>query len=141
VLAHERAHLRYRHYLMLAVAAALARAFPRVPLFAQAGPELGVLAEMAAGGPAAIASVQRLLAPPGQRQARRAPLPATAGLLLPAAGTAVRPGETVTAPAEPQQLDLIAHSEQPPRVKCRPRRKAEQALFDVHHRIVDRCKP
>jgi Peptidase family M48 len=117
VLAHERAHLRYRHHLMLAVAAALARAFPRVPLFAQAGPELGVLAEMAAddaaarrhgrdqlaralvvlaragtlpaalaaGGPAAIARVQRLLAPPQQRRVRRACLAATAGLLLPAA--------------------------------------------------------
>src|SRR5581483_3535026 len=97
VLAHERAHLRCRHHLMLAAAAALARAFPRVPLFAQAGPELGVLAEMAAdaaarrhgpdhlakalvilaragtrpaalaaGGPAAIARIQRLLAPPRQ---------------------------------------------------------------------------
>jgi Zn-dependent protease with chaperone function len=110
VLAHERAHLRYRHHLMLAIAAALARAFPRVPLFAQAGPELGVLAEMAAddaaarrhgrdqlaragtrpaalaaGGPAAIARVQRLLAPPRQRRVRRACLAATAGLLLPAA--------------------------------------------------------
>lgn len=117
VLAHERAHLRWRHHLMLAVAAALARAFPRVPLFAQAGPALGVLAEMAAddaaarrhgpdqlasalvilsragtrpaalaaGGPAAVARVQRLLAPPRQRQARRARLAATAGLLLPAA--------------------------------------------------------
>lgn len=117
VLAHERAHLRHRHHLMLAVAAALARAFPRVPLFAQAGPEVGVLAEMAAddaaarrhgpghlaealvvmaragtrppalaaGGPVAIARIQRLLAPPRQRQARLAPLAATAGLLLPAA--------------------------------------------------------
>jgi Zn-dependent protease with chaperone function len=117
VLAHERAHLRYRHHLMLAVAAALARAFPRVPLFAQAGAELGVLAEMAAddaaarrhnpdhlaealvilarsgarpaalaaGGPVAIARIQRLLAPPQRRQARLARLAATAGLLLPAA--------------------------------------------------------
>jgi Zn-dependent protease with chaperone function len=117
VLAHERAHLRYRHHLILAAAAALARAFPRVPLLAQAGPELGVLAEMAAddaaarrhgpdhlakalvilaragtrpaalaaGGPAAIARIQRLLAPPQQCQARCARLAATAGLLLPAA--------------------------------------------------------
>lgn len=117
VLAHERAHLRYRHHLMLAVAAALARAFPPVPLFAQAGPELGVLAEMAAddaaarrhgrdhlakalvvlaragarpaalaaSGPAAIARIQRLLAPPQQRRVRYARLAAAAGLLLPAA--------------------------------------------------------
>jgi len=26
-------------------------------------------------------------------------------------------------------------------MKCRPRRKAEQALFDVHHQIVDRGWP
>src|SRR5260370_19806390 len=26
-------------------------------------------------------------------------------------------------------------------MKCRLRRKAEQALFDVHHRIVDRGRP
>ena len=116
VLAHERAHLRCRHHLMLAVAAALARAFPRIPLFAQAGPELGVLGEMAAddaaarrhgrdhlakalvilaragarpaalaaGGPAAVARIQRLLAPPQQRQVRHARLAAAAGLLLPA---------------------------------------------------------
>lgn len=53
VLAHERAHLRCRHHLMLAVTAALARAFPGVPLLALAGPQLGVLAEMAADDAAA----------------------------------------------------------------------------------------
>ena len=95
VLAHERAHLRGHHHRMLAVAAALARAFPAIPLFARAPGELAVLAEMtaddaaarrhdpadlaaalvtlagagrhsaalAAGGPAAIARIQRLLAP------------------------------------------------------------------------------
>ena len=96
VLTHERAHLRGHHHLMLAVAAALARAFPAVPLLARAAAELAVLAEMTAddaaarrhdpadlaaalvalasagisaaaltaGGPAAIARIQRLLAPP-----------------------------------------------------------------------------
>ncbi len=96
VLAHERAHLRGHHHLMLAVAAALARAFPAVPLLARAAAELAVLAEMTAddaaarhhdpadlaaalvtlasagisttaltaGGPAAIARIHRLLAPP-----------------------------------------------------------------------------
>jgi hypothetical protein len=96
VLAHERAHLRGRHHVTLTVATALARAFPRAPLLAQAGAEIAVLAEMAAddsaarlhhkgdlaaalvvlaragvhagaltaGGPAAMARVQRLLAPP-----------------------------------------------------------------------------
>ncbi|HEV2259488.1 MAG TPA: M56 family metallopeptidase [Streptosporangiaceae bacterium] len=96
VLAHERAHLRGRHHLMLTAAAALARAFPVIPLFAYAPAELAVLAEMTAddtaarrhdpadlaaalvtlatasspatvltaGGTAAIARIQRLLAPP-----------------------------------------------------------------------------
>jgi Zn-dependent protease with chaperone function len=96
VLAHERAHLRGRHHLILTATAALARAFPVIPLFTGAAAELAVLAEMAAddnaarrhqrgdiasamvtlagaashraalaaGGPAAIARVQRLLAPP-----------------------------------------------------------------------------
>ena len=116
-LAHERAHLRAHHHAMLTWAAALGRAFPVVPLLAQAAGQLAVLAEMAAddaatrrhppddvaaalitlarararatvltaGGPAAIARIQRLLAPPQQRQARRARLAATAALLLPAA--------------------------------------------------------
>ncbi len=117
VLAHERAHLDGRHHLILSGAAALSRAFPRVPLFAQAGPELGRLAEMAAddaaarrqgaehlaralvilsragarpaalaaGGPAAVARIERLLDPPRPRQARRARLAVVAALLFPAA--------------------------------------------------------
>jgi Zn-dependent protease with chaperone function len=48
VLAHERAHLRCHHHLILVLATALARAFPRVPLLSQAPPQLAVLAEMAA---------------------------------------------------------------------------------------------
>jgi Zn-dependent protease with chaperone function len=48
VLAHERAHLRCRHHLILGLAKALGRAFPRVPLLAQAEPQLAALAEMAA---------------------------------------------------------------------------------------------
>lgn len=48
VLAHERAHLRRRHHVILALATALARAFPPVPLLSQAPPQLAVLAEMAA---------------------------------------------------------------------------------------------
>jgi beta-lactamase regulating signal transducer with metallopeptidase domain len=53
VLAHERAHLRSCHHLMLTLATALARAFPRVPLLSQARPQLAVLAEMAADDTAA----------------------------------------------------------------------------------------
>jgi hypothetical protein len=120
VLAHERAHLRARHSAMLAAASALGCAFPRVPLLAQAGAQLAVLAEMAAddaaarrhdrgdlaealvilararartgalaaGGPAALARIQRLLAPPPRpgRTVRTACLAAgTAALIIPAA--------------------------------------------------------
>jgi Zn-dependent protease with chaperone function len=53
VLAHERAHLRFRHHLVLALATALARAFPNVPLLTQAQSQLPVLAEMAADDTAA----------------------------------------------------------------------------------------
>lgn len=48
VLAHERAHLRCRHHLVLALATALGRAFPGVPLLSQAPSQVAVLAEMAA---------------------------------------------------------------------------------------------
>ena len=122
MLAHERAHLRGRHHLMLTAATALARAFPALPLLARASAELAVLAEMtaddhaarrhsasdlaaalvtlagagsrstalAAGGPAAIARIQRLLAPPAQPglPARAARLAAgVAAFLIPAAIT------------------------------------------------------
>jgi hypothetical protein len=116
VLAHERAHLRGRHHVALATASGLGRAFPHVPLLAQAGAQLAVLAEMAAddaaarrhdpgelaaalvilartgartaalnvGGPAAIARIQRLLAPAPRlrRPARTARLAGGAVLLM-----------------------------------------------------------
>lgn len=117
VLAHERAHLRCRHHLILALAAALARAFPRVPLLAQAQPQLAMLAEMAAddaaarrhgsddlaaalvvlasagarpatlaaSGPAAMARLQRIIAPPAHPRTGPAKLAAITGLLPPAA--------------------------------------------------------
>jgi Zn-dependent protease with chaperone function len=53
VVAHERAHLRCRHHAMLILARGLARAFPGVPLLAQAEGQLGVLAEMTADDTAA----------------------------------------------------------------------------------------
>ncbi|GAA2650779.1 M56 family metallopeptidase [Streptomyces vastus] len=48
VIAHERAHIRQRHHLVLAGAEALERAFPRVPLFAVAAEQTRRLVEMAA---------------------------------------------------------------------------------------------
>lgn len=48
VLAHERAHLRGRHHLVLATASGLARALPFIPLFHAARREAAVLIEMLA---------------------------------------------------------------------------------------------
>ncbi|MGH8775821.1 MAG: M56 family metallopeptidase [Jiangellaceae bacterium] len=53
VLAHERAHLRARHDLAIAVASALADAFPRVPAFARAHEQVRRLIELAADDTAA----------------------------------------------------------------------------------------
>ena len=48
VLAHERAHLRGRHHLLVTLAGALSTAFPRVPAFRIAREQVGRLAELAA---------------------------------------------------------------------------------------------
>lgn len=48
VLSHERAHLRARHYIVIAVATGMARAFPGVGLFAAAWQEVIRLVELAA---------------------------------------------------------------------------------------------
>ncbi|MGH3329303.1 MAG: M56 family metallopeptidase, partial [Streptomycetales bacterium] len=53
VLAHERAHLRGRHHLVLAAAAGLQRAFPWVPLFRHALEQITRLVEMLADDAAA----------------------------------------------------------------------------------------
>jgi Zn-dependent protease with chaperone function len=53
VLAHERAHLRGRHHLVLALAEGLARAFPGVLLFATARTEVARLVELRADDVAA----------------------------------------------------------------------------------------
>ncbi|MFD1934973.1 MULTISPECIES: M56 family metallopeptidase [Nonomuraea] len=53
VLAHERAHVRGRHHLVLAAGEAFARAFPFVPLFAAARAELARLLELRADDVAA----------------------------------------------------------------------------------------
>jgi Zn-dependent protease with chaperone function len=53
VIAHERAHLRERHHLVVAGANGLARAFPGVPLFATAASEIARLVELRADDAAA----------------------------------------------------------------------------------------
>lgn len=59
VLAHERAHLRGRHHLLVNLASALDTAFPRIPAFRIASEQVARLAELRADD-AASASVQRL---------------------------------------------------------------------------------
>jgi Zn-dependent protease with chaperone function len=53
VIAHERAHLRERHHLLVGAANGLARAFPGVPLFATAASEIARLVELCADDAAA----------------------------------------------------------------------------------------
>ncbi|GIH79247.1 M56 family metallopeptidase [Planobispora longispora] len=53
VLAHERAHLRGRHHLVLAAVEAFSVAFPRLPLFARARDEVARLVELLADDVAA----------------------------------------------------------------------------------------
>ena len=59
VLAHERAHLSGRHHLVLALAAALQRAFPAVGFFAVAARQVAYLVEIAADD-AAVRRAPRL---------------------------------------------------------------------------------
>jgi len=111
VLAHERAHLRSRHHLTLTASSALARAFPHVPLLAQASAELAVLAEMAADDAAArrhdpgdLAAALVILARAGVRAAAlTASGPAATArihrLLAPPRGRGGRPGPPGWLPA------------------------------------------
>ncbi|MFD8382370.1 M56 family metallopeptidase [Streptomyces sp. NPDC059679] len=59
VLAHERAHLAERHHLVLTWSAAMARAFPRIPLFRDGRAEVARLVELCADD-AAAARTDRL---------------------------------------------------------------------------------
>lgn len=62
VLAHEHAHLRGRHDLVVAGALALQRAFPKVPLFRAARDEIGHLVELLADDAATCAAPRLTLA-------------------------------------------------------------------------------
>jgi len=106
-----RAHLRSRHHLTLTASSALARAFPHVPLLAQASAELAVLAEMAADDAAArrhdpgdLAAALVILARAGVRAAAlTASGPAATArihrLLAPPRGRGGRPGPPGWLPA------------------------------------------
>lgn len=56
VLAHERAHLRGRHHLLVTIAGALSAAFPRVPAFRLACEQVARLAELSADDTASEAA-------------------------------------------------------------------------------------
>lgn len=74
VLAHERAHLRGRHHLLVTLAGALSAAFPRVPAFRVAGEQVARLAELSADD-AASASAHRLTVARGTAESGRWPPP------------------------------------------------------------------
>lgn len=78
VLAHERAHLRGRHDLILAAADSLQRAFPRVAAFRTARTELGRLVEMLADDNAARQSDRTTVATALVRLAEHGMTPVTA---------------------------------------------------------------
>lgn len=78
VLAHEMAHLRGRHHLVLAAANAIHRAFPRVPAFRIARTELQRLIEMDADDGAARTSSRLTVAAAVVRLAEASSTPATA---------------------------------------------------------------
>lgn len=78
VLAHERAHLRGRHHLILAAADALLHAFPGVPAFREARDALGRLVEMLADDDAAASSDRLTVATALVRLAERGMTPAAA---------------------------------------------------------------
>jgi Zn-dependent protease with chaperone function len=83
VLAHERAHLRGRHHLLVTLAGALSSAFPRVPAFRIACGQVARLAELRADDAASAAAPR--LAVAGALLSMSAGTPAAA---LGAAGTA-----------------------------------------------------
>lgn len=62
VVAHELAHLRARHDVVLAAAAALHRAFPRIPIFTYAAAHISDLVEMLADDAAARSHSRRIVA-------------------------------------------------------------------------------
>lgn len=84
VLAHERAHLRERHHLVVAAANGLERAFPHVPLFAAAAVETARLVELCADDAAAgdtdqVSVAAALLALAGMRAPQAALAAAACG--------------------------------------------------------------
>lgn len=99
VIAHERAHLRGRHHLILAVADALHRSFPGVTAFREARAALGDLVEMLADDTAARSGDRMTVATALVRLAER---PLTPAVALGAGGeSALGRVRRLVAPARP----------------------------------------
>ncbi|GGO85451.1 integral membrane protein [Nocardioides phosphati] len=98
VLAHERAHLRGRHDLVVATATALRDAFSFVPLFAAAADQVPRLVEMAADDVATRSADRRCLA---HALLNLGGAPAPAGLLGAGGSTAAARVRRLVAPSQP----------------------------------------
>jgi Zn-dependent protease with chaperone function len=98
VLAHERAHQRGRHHLLVALAGSLAAAFPRVRAFRQGHEQVARLVELIADDAAAAASPRLKVAE--ALLALAAPAPAAAAALgAGGSATGARIRRLITAPA------------------------------------------
>ncbi|NYG55334.1 M48 family metalloprotease [Nocardioides perillae] len=105
VLAHERAHLDARHHLVLAVSSALARAFPRVPVFRDAHEALMRLVEMHADDVAASCNERLNIA---TALVRLAESKAPAAALGAGGPTSVARVRRMLAPADPLRVGGVA---------------------------------
>lgn len=99
VLAHERAHLRGRHHLILAAAEALQRAFPRLQAFRTAHAEMRILVEMLADDNAVRSNERLTVATALVRLAERGAAPAAT--LAAGGDTALLRVRRLVAPANP----------------------------------------
>ncbi len=98
VLAHERAHQRGRHHLLVSLAGSLAVAFPHVPAFRAGHEQVARLVELLADDAAAAAS--RRLTVAGALLALSAPAPASAAALgVGGPGAAARVRRLIARPA------------------------------------------
>jgi len=98
VLAHERAHQRGRHHLLVSLAGSLAAAFPRVPAFGRAHEQMARLTELLADD--AAARVSHRLTVAEALLALGAPAPAAAAALGAGGSTAAaRIRRLIAAPA------------------------------------------
>jgi hypothetical protein len=98
VLAHERAHQRGRHHLLVSLAGSLATAFPRVPAFRQAHEQVARLTELLADDAATATSPRLTVAEALLALGAAAPVPA-AGLGAGGSATGARIRRLVAAPA------------------------------------------